>query len=763
MKISKCNPSSSEAKAKRKFIKSYLDLQFLNKQILTLNYFNLPNVKIPNSSNQISIINAIRRGPSTVISKFSSRILNRACDWVIQFITKPELSADCVSVFFSSDKSMFPFFAASTFPSLFHNFLTEELQKAGYSFITRFINHHDLEMSNALVASFISANPHFFQSLWKQFDEKALPQGNCGDTFLVFLKALQNAVNSLTSYQQDILSILCKKNKKNFGKTIFSKLFLENYIESHRDMSPNPEFHSISKILEFAGVETNSPHFKKIYSALTNVNYHNWIPRLNQTCIDNQTPIILSHHELLLLQRIVQSNHEAFNYPQNEPASLQIPATAENNFECLYFEINLRPYFGVKCNDDFSFMFSEVSESIIEESKSNQMLWEKLSKLARTYNTTELDLFFHPGKVPAAQKYLERIPLKSSKFSNYLTARFRNSMINELRNFDAFISQITIWNYFIEALKARTTDLSGSLSNISRKIANTNIPTPLSSHSSIATPETFKKQSTCKAVVHHKPINPDEACNSYLTPQIMFPSGKLQLIRISSLKISSRNDMPRAQSQISRKHRRRSNNNDKNQVNHDFKHTLNSLVSNCRNNDTKLWFYLRNLDLYSHEDKSVIQLKKKYHELMDGIRSSYQLDKKFHELFGLSFIKRCSKQIDELRYYRRGSALINLADIAISINQVCQYCFGDEPSKLYVKMCSKYMTLCLLLSQNDSVYELFVWYQKLCFCFPDFKPLIPQNTQLAIAFYEALFWQFLKDLDVILFENTKDCCQYLFQ
>ena len=31
-------------------------------------------------------------------------------------------------------------------------------------------------------------------------------------------------------------------------------------------------------------------------------------------------------------------------------------------------------------------------------------------------------------------------------------------MINELRNFDAFISQITIWNYFIEALKARTTD-----------------------------------------------------------------------------------------------------------------------------------------------------------------------------------------------------------------------------------------------------------------------------------------------------------------
>lgn len=794
------NHSDVEASAKQKALQEYLDLQIMNRQVNLINFFYSERTNGWPKVSLITLVTQIRKQPVKFISKFSSHILNRVSDWLLTFITKPESSADAISVYFTSKNDHdFLLFTASTFPSIYHNFVTYELQSAAYKFIMRFLQYHSKSFTSKLIKAFVQANHYFFNSLWTIFDEKVSFDESVSNIFYHFLSSLKIASNALTSFQHDALFSFYKKDKHSFAHSIIKGLFIRKYVEAHCDVLKKAETHSIVKVLSFAASNSESSHFAQIIEALFNSKYQKFIPRHSESTFDNSTLIIFSLYELTVLQKIVQNNRETFNYPQNEPESLQIPIEKVPNFESVYININLRPYFGSEAESsifkfDSSFMFDDLKSTTVENSPSNQLQWDRLSIVARTYSTTELSIFLQPQQVPEARPYIEKIPFKDKNFYDYLTTRFRNSMVDGLKLFDSFISKKSIWSIFNEAFNACYNDLATSISNITKKVAemrtNPN-PNPRKIKNSSSTFQDIKKNrsSTIKhatnlhsiAMTMPTPLQDDlfgdndsKNKNDETDTQSKKADSNDESIK-SSTKNSHKNDHHIHSHRKKRHHHNHKNQNnqvrqrrksvdfDTIQSKNETTGNLLDILSSIRNNDSKMWIYLRNLDDYNSTDKTVTELSNMYHSLMDGLRLKLIIQKDYHQVYKVNFLEKCSKKIDDLLNFKRGTALIHLFQITLDLHEICKYCFDGNPTDEFNSQSSKYFTICLLLTHNDHFYESFLWFQKMCFNYPDFKSLIPQKMQLIVAFYEALFWQFLKDLEGSLFERTKDCCQYLYK
>lgn len=841
LRISKCNKVNSENNAKKKFVQVYLNLQHVNRQINLINYINLPTTEIPSNLTLTNLTNSIRRPPFKFISKFSSHILNRVSDWLLTFITKPDIAADAVSNhFLYKDNFDSQIFAFSAFPSIYHQFVTYELQNAASKFLNRILDKNDLVLFCNLIYSFLASNHLFFTSLWETYDSQIRLDCSSSNHFYIFLKSLGSSANSLTSFQHDILYKLFQTNCSVFSELILKKLFIMKYMEFFNDFSNESQNSEIATILCFAADHPQSPQFKRIVDKLFSANYYKSITRHCETNYDNQTPILLSSYELLILQDIVQSNKKIFNYPDNEPEMLQIPKTCQYDFECYVSNINLRPIFGsdqIKSSlkIDESFMFKNLHETPVENSTNNQIQWERLSIVSKSFGTSELDIFLYPQQVPEAKQYIEKIPFNNHQFYDYLVCRFKNSIISDLKLFDSFIYKKSVWGLFSDALDACYSSLNISLSNITKRITAEAYDETMASNKRMTAIRNIHKSTN---LIKFAQINPNElvqnANNETLKkigsvinfdlPQLDESPLKLEpeshddseiksgipkeffqpnpdpepiahqrqkqrsrISRVQTISVinppdlnfeqiaSSGNSIEHRNSHGSEvlansarqdnsskpKKRRVSERPDTKELDHNFKVTLDKSISEFQNNDTKLLVYICNLDMFNLEDKSVVQLGKKYHELMDGLRLKNAINNKFNDLQRFPYLKRCSEKIEALVYYRKGTALLKLAQIILEINQICQLCFFGSDS--YIKLSSDLFQICLLMANNDVFYELFVWYQKMCFCFPDFRSFIPQSMQLMVASYEASFWQFLKNLQASLFEQTKDSCQYLFQ
>lgn len=793
------NHSDSEASSKQKALQEYLDLQIINRQVNLISFFFSDHNKDFTNVSLTSLISAVRKPPVKFISKFSSHILNRVSDWLLTFITKPETAANAVSVYFTTkDDPDFLLFSASTFPSIYHNFVTYELQSAGYKFIMRFLQYHTKSFTSKFIKTFIQSNHYFFNSLWSIFDEKVKYNDSSSNAFYAFLNALSVATNSLTTFQHDALLNFYKKDKHGFAHSIIKRLFIDKYLEAHSDVLPKAEDHPIVKILTFAASNIQSSHFIHIIKTLFNSKYQKFVPRHCESTFDNQTSIIFSLHELVVLQKIVQNNRETFNYPQNEPESLQIPAENTPNFESVFININLRPYFGSEAESDIfafdsSYMFDDLKTLPIQDSQSNRVQWDRLQTVARTYSTTELSIFLHPQQVPEARQYIEKIPFNDQQLSNYLTTRFKNSMIEDLKLFDSFISKKSIWSIYNEALNAASNDLIIAISNFTKRLSDmrtngTNTLTRIQKSNS----HYFSQKNRSSTISHQQdpysisvtmptPLQDDllgyidsktkgndqdsqkKSSDSNEETSNPAPGSHHKSERHNIRSHKRRKHRKHNDSSSSQKQRRKTVEMDKNQSNQNLKHNLLDLLSIIKNNDTKLWIYLRNLDDYESTDQTVTDLSNTYHELMNGLRLQMIIEKEYHQIYKMSFLEKCSRKIDGLLNFKRGTALIHLFQITLDLNDICIYCFNGIPTNVFNQKSSKYFTICLLLTHNDGFYESFLWFQKMCFNFPDFKSLIPQKMQLIVAFYEALFWQFLKDLEGSLFEKTKDCCQYLYK
>ncbi|OHT07932.1 hypothetical protein TRFO_05049 [Tritrichomonas foetus] len=345
---------------------SNLQLQILSRQNTLLTHFASRPTTISIFGSSQTILKSIEKSPRKLINKYSSHILNRLSMWTITLVTMPNEAANSISKFYTSDNEKLKFFGYVTFPALFHHFKTDEFNRSAAALIFHLIASHPLYIANVFVISYFRNCSSFFEALWHNYDSS---DPNT-DELVRLTNAIKKANVCLTRSHVNLLFSLYKRSKTNFGRVIYARLLYRSYIDFHEDHENSP----LAKILLSISLMVRTSQFDSILNAFLDQDYaYRKIPH-NSSGKANQTPIVLSSHEIYCLQSLVKTSPEIFKYPKNEPSRLMVPNSSENDFEQIYFDLDLtlqlnngKPNFSNTnyCNDLFGVSKEDNSFEVI--------------------------------------------------------------------------------------------------------------------------------------------------------------------------------------------------------------------------------------------------------------------------------------------------------------------------------------------------------------------------------------------------------------
>ena len=144
-----------QQKLRHEFISINNELQSISRQIMILKFFS-KNIKlIPSRYSPISFENSMKQKPVTFLEKFSTHQYIYVHDILVKIILYPKTMSSLLGNFFTKDCLRLNYFARVTFPSLYHNFVTEELHKAGASLVKNIIQSQPYFLTKAFMLSFV--------------------------------------------------------------------------------------------------------------------------------------------------------------------------------------------------------------------------------------------------------------------------------------------------------------------------------------------------------------------------------------------------------------------------------------------------------------------------------------------------------------------------------------------------------------------------------------------------------------------------------
>ncbi|OHT16786.1 hypothetical protein TRFO_41559 [Tritrichomonas foetus] len=152
---------------------------------------------------------------------------------VCTMTSQPTLFAYCIYEYFKGGKKAKELyvFAHITFPQLYGYFIIPEMQNYTVALIKSLMCYDDQELIGHFIAAFYENTPLFLENLFDQYEEMAFieNQKNPMKLYNIFIEALEQASNLLSTYHNQLALAVYNIGNKFFNKTFIDKLFIPQF------------------------------------------------------------------------------------------------------------------------------------------------------------------------------------------------------------------------------------------------------------------------------------------------------------------------------------------------------------------------------------------------------------------------------------------------------------------------------------------------------------------------------------------------------
>lgn len=764
---------SHQQECRQEFVLNCLELQSISRQISILRFFSENINYVPSEYSPIAFTNVIKQIPVKFLSKFSTRQYLYLHDYLVKMITYPRAMASIISNYFTKEDIRLSFFAHVTFPSIFHNFITEELHKAGASLVKFIIQNHPVHLIKPFFMSFIGISTDFFASIWVNFDmkqkefnkihkEDKIEHSEC--LVDIFISSLSKSLCYLSISQIELFKSLLQRSKELFGMIVIQNMLLGSYFEYYQDKIKAIKHTAIYQMLKTAGFYPTSSFFNKIADTIITPKYTKTRPSHHESGLTNQVPIVLSLHELYVIQQIIfnGSNSKSPNNSENNSQSkstndnielinsnkiikAQKPGgfaifsyqACKNHFEPLYLDLDLTSFFA---KNDESMQVSLFTNSLINANN---------NKSNSSANTSNTGIKRNDKKVI---KFIKDFDLLLAHIS---TGKFFKSLVRE-KKMDLFVTLGLYSRQCVEhskkkhkktidwkALFTPNSTLGMHRENLSFSVnLNLNFPRSLSIGN----------------IHHHDNSKKDEDKKESDEEKIQKDLDQLKLskdVKEKLTKLLQKFGKPNdeismfvlvRQLDIYESASKDNNSNIKENVNIENKKI--DIIDDCENE------YFFEEDEEDDKSQKISYLNSNYpvsfQKFKESIKqmkeSSENLINKVDENgYFLKFIKKCANGIDNLADSSHFEMIFGLVFIGLELNEISIHISenGINSSKENFNVMKPFIN-CLFMHSNDKMFDVFVWYHRFINTFPEIKKIIPKKSRIFIDLLVDYFYENIK-------------------
>ncbi|OHS99348.1 hypothetical protein TRFO_34199 [Tritrichomonas foetus] len=775
--------TSIKASLKLMQYSSSFDLQHMLKQVSLLNYI----MNDGKCKDLIDFASKIQQKPEKIYSMMSTNVAEIFSQWILNFLEHPKEFGIAVSSFFPDNDESSYLFAQSTFPTIFFNFVSEQFQSLALEFLYQVIKRVTPELRDMYIETFINSSLTFSSCFWNEFWilKGSKVSKSVSDIFDVFLNALSVAFSSLSIYQYQILIYYSKNHKSSFGSfiiNVLTKFLYGNKMTS----STNKNESSLKDLFHFIKEHPTSPHVNLMINALENKKYHVFLPPHNEIQSEFKTTFVITLHECILLQNLAKQNPSLLQI--KFMPGLAISEKNYDNFQCVTFAIATKTLFPFQKDDGLKLIFQK-NEPIQVDGK---LGWSTLKKVSDKLSILPIDIFTsnHPDAVHLRENFS---CFKDPSFYDFILKKTYNKCVSTLAHFESFSWKIYSQSFNKNFMEKVELTLFYQFKNLSQLIlhlklqnekVNPNpppIPKPDSSIKNTDIPQEdtdlFINQNKSKLrrgqkyygfitptvkssqeVIYTRTHRANTECNRSAIP----PSQRFDKITNQNTIGSKRNSQRISNHKVQKIQNGKINNpkvvplliENKVEVSL-FSRFIENAWKNCDNEKLKFWILIAKLNETPFIDQRIPKLQQKYTELISGLRAKklYRHKRKWQTS---KYLRICSQKFELLKIPNYGSSLIEFISVALNLTMIASTTF-KKGTKKYKKLCFKLFRRCLLLSSNDSIFEIFIFIEKILLAFPEMHLLLHNNELEALKFIESNFWALLKKLDCALMEQAIEC------
>lgn len=352
----------------------------LRYMLKSTDFFQTPNI--------LDVVAKAIKKPNRVHQRISPNSSHFLQSWVLTAISEPSAFAKAVSVYFTENPKNLQIFSIVTFPSLFHNFISEELTANAAKFLEGIFNVADISMFSQFFASFILSNHNFTKNLWGAYSDlelKTKPKTD-SDYMTIFIQAVESSSFLMSKYNLSIIDLFYQRQPEKMVASFIQDIIIPSFLDYFHTNDKINEEHPLIKNLVFAATNPTHSRFNLIFSALHPETPCYLLPH-RIFCYDSRTCIVLTSHECLLIQKIILSDEKLIKFQISE--KLKLPDKLDNDFEPLFFEVSISKSIPTNDVPVSRLMFEKLQKKKMKASDEFNRYWN----MANTRLLSPIDIY----------------------------------------------------------------------------------------------------------------------------------------------------------------------------------------------------------------------------------------------------------------------------------------------------------------------------------------------------------------------------------
>ena len=728
-----------------------LDIQRIQYQISLFRYLNSEK-----NDNQIILSDFILNINNKVerfTSKFNPSILQLFNVWVSTMIFNPELFSQAVVEYFLKNFSELNYFGNIIFPSIFYHFLTVDFLEIGNNFLISLIRLNNIEIFIPFFSGYILSFNYFTTSITQQFHDNVIKypfRTSKSDAYQFLKESLSNSIQYLPSKSNEIIDIFREIDSNSFIKCLFNDILIPIFKELSFKFLDLKIYQSLFQLLFYCSNKLDSPHSLNIFN-LFNINFGSkWYPPHSSSSDELLSILILNCLDCFKIEKFIKETYLILKIEYLHKFTLPIKNNNQNR-DLIYVDVALNKFKKSSICEGKIFYNNLIEKKLINPKKEINRIWLKILSISERFSINIIEIKNNINLPVEVQKYILSVNIpQSNEFNKYFQDLIHNQSFLNSNDLEFSFKRVFLNNYY-KNLSNHHYDLFNNLlcyycsSYFPNNKESNEILLDYKNNNSI-TSQNFIVQNLSKINNNEDDI---ENLKKTLTSEYFNPFSPKKIIDDQKNSIEKTSFITRPSTfeflddeQVievkSIRKLRRNSINEKGETN-SIKQNISQLLSKISYFELKYFMIINYFDSLQIDCFKLDQNSKKYLNLLDVFRMKF-LNVFIREYpFLINILKKISNKLNLLKLTKRGQSINDLLLIFSKF-----LILSEEFHKKYLIDNFKIFQFVLLLTINSSIFEPFIWLERMIYGINSFKEIIPKNLLPSLNYLQKNFPLFIQ-------------------
>lgn len=746
LKLSGCCQSKSARTLENSSRNTDIALQHLAKQSAFFLYLGVSGKMKNKTTDEIAnLVQTVRSTPYRIRErvlnyqkeplKISINIASIVSNWLLDSLLKPKLFAKAIVQYFEENTENLTYFALIVFPSIYRHFIFDEFQNEAMKLISEVINLGKQEIAAPLVMSFSFLDGNFFKAFWGNYDSAVsvgvLPLSQ-SDSLSILIDSFTFAFNALTENQQKALIMLAEASKTMFAKIFFCEIATRSYIIAHNQVPIKESNDKVIQILNYIGMNPNSPHFNIFFNAMSHRTGYNIAMKQSNTFMCSSTTLILSFRDLYILQQVVLSSPGLSTHFNK---NLLISSAFEWIVDALTIDLTLdflQP--SLEITDDF--LPVAPLDIQFEETPEMKKKMKKVSILSKKHVLDVVDEKIVTRKIKRIRKKINYVD--DSDFVSYALSSVVSSSCDELKNCEMLFNKISSQKMLERNVETWSDNLQKAIQYISPIVTGSDTPfescQTLNTKSMASMKVAPMRSNAMKRFRDVSEMKLRKSSGS-IGDNVASVNGKTTQNKKSEKKLIK--TIPKKDSKTYSTQREKET---AKEDNYTFsREEVAQICESYQSQDLKFWALLQKIDAWKPPFANFKDVRNQYNDYINVAKMHLKTQPIANKEI-IPYLQRCARSFDSLALMKRGMSIVHLAKIANDIEAICDQFSSPTLSDVDI------VYLTATLSINDGFFATFLISEEVFAEFSDIKEMMNSRYLSNFSFIERVAWKFIEFL-----------------